>query len=699
MLLLVALIWFKTVLAYYIDFNMGAADILQHLLMIINPIASTLLLMSIALYIRKSKPAYIVMIIVYIAETLLLYSNILYYREFNDFISINTIIDVGKVAKGLGGSAFAMAKPMDAIYFIDFLILIYLYCTKKVTMDPKPYLKLNAITVSSVAVFLLAFDLALSEMNRPQLLSRTFDRAYIVKYMGLNEFLVYDGIKTAQDDQVRSTAVGTNMDPILNFTQKHYAKANPNYYGVAKGKNVIIIHLESFQQFLIDSHVKGQEVTPFLNSLYHSNDTLSFPNFFHEVGQGKTSDAETMLETGLFGLPEGSFFASLGTDNTFQAAPAILNQKQNYTSAVFHGNNGTFWNRNNVYANMGYNYFFDSSYYQKTGDSNSNYGTKDKLLFAESPKYLEQLQQPFYAKFITVTNHYPFPLPDEDNNGFQRPDTDDDSVNNYFATAHYLDSAVQEFFNYLKASGLYNNSIVILYGDHYGLSDITDSALAPLIGKNMDNWSNFDDAQLQRVPFMIHMPGLKGGIQKQYGGEIDVLPTLLHLLGINNKPYAFMGTDLLSKQHDQNVVFRNKSFITPKYTVLSGKDGKQEIYLNKTGKLIENPSQSTKNEIKKIAEVKIDQLKMSDMINNTNLLRFYTPTGFTPVDPKNYDYSSNEYQQMVNIRDSMGSNSKSMYSENGNKSTTSMYKTDAPELQSDNSPIFQVPNLKDKDKK
>ncbi|MBA1394835.1 DUF229 domain-containing protein, partial [Lactobacillus sp. XV13L] len=158
-----------------------------------------------------------------------------------------------------------------------------------------------------------------------------------------------------------------------------------------------------------------------------------------------------------------------------------------------------------------------------------------KLLFSESIKYLEQLQQPFYAKFLTVTNHNPYELSDVDTDGFEKPDTNNTMVNNYFATAHYLDEAVHEFFDYLKSSGLYNNSIVVLYGDHFGLNEGDESALAPLLNRDQNTWTEFDHLLLQRVPFMIHMPGLKGGIQKQYGGEIDSLPTLLHLLGVNTK--------------------------------------------------------------------------------------------------------------------------------------------------------------------
>ena len=253
---------------------------------------------------------------------------------------------------------------------------------------------------------------------------------------------------------------------------------------MAKGRNVIYIHLESFQQFLIDYKLKVDdkeyEVTPFLNSLYHSKETFAFSNVFNQVKAGKTSDAETMIETGLFGLNQGSFMVNYGGTNTQQAAPFILSKNGYNSSAVFHGNAGSFWNRNTAYKQWGYNYFFDASYFTKQNSSNSfQYGLNDKYMLKDSIKYLERLQQPFYTKFITVSNHYPYTTSlSGDDLGFPLAKTQDETINGYFATANYLDSSIKAFFDYLKESGLYKNSIIVLYGDHYGISNSRNPALA-----------------------------------------------------------------------------------------------------------------------------------------------------------------------------------------------------------------------------
>ncbi|WP_057896986.1 LTA synthase family protein [Liquorilactobacillus oeni] len=676
---LVFLFWLKTILVYLIDFHLGVSGFYQYLVLLINPLATTLLLFGSALYIKRTVPAYTVLLLIYIANSVLLLFNVIYYREFTDFMTINVIFGYSSVSDGLSTSSFALLKPQDIIIIADLFLLVLGFTTKVIRVDKHPIATRQAVALTSFSLFFLMFNLTLGEIDRPQLLTRTFDRNYLVKYLGIDAFTFYDGIKTAKNNQVRSEASSIDLNKILSFTQNHYAAPNVKTYGIAKNKNVIIIHLESFQQFLINYRLDGKEVTPFLNSLYNSNSTYSFDNFFNQVGQGKTSDAENMLETSTYGLPQGSLFSALGTDNTFEGAPAILNQDANYSSAVFHGNKGSFWNRDSVYKNLGYQYFFDANYYNTDANNLTEYGLKDKLLFHDSVKYLERLQQPFYAKFITVSNHFPYTL-DKQNTDFKAANTGDDSVNNYFVTAHYLDQSVKEFFDYLKKSGLYNNSMIVIYGDHYGISNSRNLKLAPLLGKSSSTWNDFDNAQMQRVPFMIHIPGVTdAGVQHQYGGEIDVLPTILHLLGIDSKKYIQFGTDLLSPQHDQVVAFRNENFVTPDYTVING-----TIYDNKTAEEITHPSNELAAKINAESDKVSEELSLSDTLNNKNLLRFYVPQGFTPVNPKKYNYK-NDFGEVTKIQNLLGNKSTSLWSKNGNKSTISDYTSDAPELKTTDS--------------
>lgn len=662
-------------LAYTLDFHLSLENALQHFILIINPIATTLLLLSVGLYVRRKKPAYITMMVIYFIMTALLFSNAVYYREFTDFITINTMLGAGKVASGLGESAIKLFRPYDILYWLDFILLVFALATKRIKMDETPVRARMAFAFSTLAVMIFSGNLFLAESDRPELLTRTFSRDYLVKYLGINAFTAYDGVQTYKTTQVRAQASATDMDEVAEYVKGHYAKPNDQYFGLAKGRNVIYIHLESTQQFLIDYKLKDEngvehEVMPFINSLYHSNSTFSFSNFFHQVKAGKTSDSETLFENSLFGLNQGALFTQLGGKNTFEAAPNILKQTQGYTSAVFHGNSGTFWNRNETYKRLGYDYFFDASYYNVTEDNSFQYGLNDKPFFQQSVKYLEHLQQPFYTKFIAVSNHYPYSQLSGDETGFPLAQTKDETINSYFSTANYMDTAVHEFFDYLKQSGLYDNSIIILYGDHYGISNARNKELAQLLGKDRDTWSNFDNAQVQRVPYMIHIPGMnKGKIIDTYGGQVDALPTLLHLLGVDTQNYIQLGQDLFSPDHKQLVAFRDGDFVTPNYTYYGG-----VLYDNKTGEEITEPSEELKKQIDADKEAVSDQLATSDKINNGDLLRFYTKSGLKAINPDDYNYLKNT-DRIEKIEKELGDKSTSVYSKHNHTSTTDKYQT------------------------
>ena len=673
--LLLVLMWLKNMLAYTLDFHLSLENALQHFILIINPIATSLLLLSVGLYVRRKKPAYITMMVIYFIMTALLFSNAIYYREFTDFITINTMLGAGKVASGLGESAIKLFRPYDILYWLDFILLIFALATKRIKMDETPVRARMAFAFSTLAVMIFSGNLFLAESDRPELLTRTFSRDYLVKYLGINAFTAYDGVQTYKTTQVRAQASATDMDEVAEYVKGHYAKPNDQYFGLAKGRNVIYIHLESTQQFLIDYKLKDEngvehEVMPFINSLYHSNSTFSFSNFFHQVKAGKTSDSETLFENSLFGLNQGALFTQLGGKNTFEAAPNILKQTQGYTSAVFHGNSGTFWNRNETYKHLGYDYFFDASYYNVTEDNSFQYGLNDKPFFQQSVKYLEHLQQPFYTKFIAVSNHYPYSQLSGDETGFPLAQTKDETINSYFSTANYMDTAVHEFFDYLKQSGLYDNSIIILYGDHYGISNARNKELAQLLGKDRDTWSNFDNAQVQRVPYMIHIPGMtQGKIIDTYGGQVDALPTLLHLLGVDTQNYIQLGQDLFSPDHKQLVAFRDGDFVTPNYTYYGG-----VLYDNKTGEEITEPTEELKKQIEADKDAVSDQLATSDKINNGDLLRFYTKSGLKAINPDDYNYLKNT-DRIEKIEKELGDKSTSVYSKHNHTSTTDKYQT------------------------
>ena len=665
----VVFFWIKTYLTYITKFNLGVVGSMQNFLLLINPLPTAILLIGIGLFF-KGRKSYWIMVIIDFLLSLWLFSNILYYREFSDFLSTSIIKTSGSTSDNLGKSIAGITKGTDFLVFLDVVIIVLLIAFKVFKIDVRRLKLKVSLLIEGLAVVLIGTNLTMAQKDRSGLLTRTFDNNYIVKYLGLNAFAVYDGVKTAQNNAIMAKANHSDLKTVQSYIKKNYIAPNPEYYGVAKNKNVLVIHLESFQQFLIDYKWHGKEVTPNLNKLYHANDTISFDNFFNQVGQGKTSDAEMMLENSIFGLQSGSAMSSYGTSNTFESAPAILGQKAGYTSAVMHGGAGSFWNRDNAYKSFGYNYFMPLSYYQNKKGYYLGYGIKDKLFFDQSIKYMEHLPHPFYLKMITVTNHYPYDL-DKKNQSIDKTDTGDKTVDGYVQTAHYLDQAIGELMSYLKKSGLEKNTLIMLYGDHYGISGNHHKASAQLLDK--DSFNNFDNLQFQRVPLMFHMPGLKGGINHTYGGEIDVRPTLFNLLGINDQNMIQFGHSLLAKNAPQIVAQRNGDFITPKYSKVEG-----SYYYTQSGKRITHPSKEVKAQLASISNTVTTELSLSDRVITGNLLRFYKPDGFEYVKRKNYSYKKSDSLKRLKKAEKKSKNS--VWYQNGKKTTQSYFKTDAPEL-------------------
>ncbi|RDI42301.1 LTA synthase family protein [Falsibacillus pallidus] len=620
--LAVVMFWIKTYAAYRIEFNLGIENGIQKFLLFFNPLSSAVFFLGFALFF-KGKLQNAAIIVINFLLSFLLFANITYYRFFNDFITL-PVLTQAKNNAGVGDSALALMKPWDVLYFTDTIILLLLVLFKVV--KPKAKLAVRSrILVFASALLIFSVNLGLAEADRPELLTRTFDRNYLVKYLGAYNYTVYDLVQNARSSAQRALADSNDVVEAENYIKANHTPANPKYFGKAKGMNVIYISLESFQNFVIDYKINGQEVTPFLNSLAHDNKTFYFDNFFHQTGQGKTSDAEFMMENSLFPLPQGSVFTNKA-QNTYQSAPAIL-KDHGYTSAVFHGNYKTFWNRDEMYKSMGYDKFFDATYYDMNDQDTLNYGLKDKPFFKESMPMLKELKQPFYTKFISLSNHFPFPM-DEGDTDFPAGDFGDGVVNHYFQTAHYMDEALQQFFTDLKESGLADNTVVVMYGDHYGISENHNAAMSKVMGKDI---TPFENAQLQRVPLFISVPGVKGGQIHKYGGEVDVRPTLMHLLGVDTKDFMTFGSDLLSDQHRDLVPFRNGDFVSSKAYQING-----TCYSNPDGEKVDA------QQCKQLDDVAKKELELSDSIVYGDLLRFYTPPGFTPVDRSKYDYTNRE---------------------------------------------------------
>lgn len=604
--LIIALaVWLKTYLITRFSFDLKIESSTQELILFISPLAASLAFVGLALFATGEKRNYIALCINFLL-TIILVGNVMFYDFYSDFVTLPVLGQTSNFGQ-LGGSIIEILNYKIILAFVDIIFFFILLKKKALVFQTGRVTHPARFVYFLLTVGVFFANLHLAEKERPELLTRSFDRVMLVKNLGLYTHQVYDLTLQVKAGSQKALADSSKLQETENYVKANQSEPNPNMFGAAKGKNVIVVTLESLQTFLIGAKVNGEEVTPFLNEFI--NESYYFDNFFHQTGQGKTSDSEFLIDTSLYPLNRGAVFFTHG-NNDYTATPEILRQ-QGYFTSVFHANNATFWNRNIMYSALGYDRYYNELDYKITPETNLNWGLKDIEYFDQSVDILKTVDQPFYARFLTLTNHYPFTY-DEDTKFIEPYDSGNGVFDRYIVTARYLDESIKKFIERLKAEGMYDDSIIVLYGDHYGISEKHNRAMAQFLEK--DQITEFDTLNLQRTPLYIHMPGqTEGETISKPTGQIDMKPTILNLLGIDTTNDIRFGHDMFSDEYTGFVVLRDGSFITDKYAYTNN-----TFYDRITGEIVDLP----KNEAQALIKRAQNELRMSDKIIEGDLLRF-----------------------------------------------------------------------------
>ncbi|MBU8677831.1 sulfatase-like hydrolase/transferase [Bacillus subtilis] len=622
MLIAILLMWLKTYAVYKTSFHIKIDNLTQEFILFINPLSFLLLIFGLSLFLKgKNRNRYIIAMSCLV--TFVLLANMVFYRFYNDFLTIPVLFQTSNMGD-LGSSIGTLLEPTDLLLAVDIAVLIWLHIRQKAFQSDIPSTKNERAAYFLFVASVYFFNLGLSEAERPQLLTRSFDREMLVKNISLFNFHIYDGVLQSKQSAQRALADSNSLTEIENYVTANAKDANKRLFGAAKGRNVILVSLESTQSFVINEKLNGEEITPFLNDFIKQS--YNFNNVYHQTGQGKTSDSEFIVDNSLYPLGRGAvFFTNAG--NQYMAAPEIL-KNSGYYSAVLHANNKSFWNRDLMYDSFGYDSFFDINSYDVTDENSVGWGLKDKEFFEQSSELMKNLPQPFYSRLITLTNHFPFDL-DEEDQLIDEYDSSSQTLNKYFPTVRYQDEALKRFIEKLKEDGIYDNSVIVLYGDHYGISENHNEAMGQFLGKEI---TPFEEVQLQKVPLVIHIPGItdkKPQTIETVGGQIDIRPTLMNLLGIDTKDQIQFGNDLLSDEKLDFTVLRDGSFITDQVVYTDG-----ACYDKETGKPLEETKQC-----EAFADKAKQELSLSDEIIYGDLLRFY--------DQKRLDNSSKRKEKQM----------------------------------------------------
>lgn len=318
--------------------------------------------------------------------------------------------------------------------------------------------------------------------------------------------------------------------------------SDSEYYGIAEGRNLIVIQVEALQNFVIGESYNGQEVMPTLNSLI-AGDTFYFDNYYYQIGGGNTSDAEFHVNNSLFAPEKAAAYVKY-PDNTYHGLPFLLKDNGYSGAHAFHNYIASFWNRETAYPGQGFDSFTSLEDLEQT--DMFPMGLSDIEMFRQTTEMLAAFEEPFYAFYVTVSSHHPYGIPEKDRGITLAAEDEGTLFGSYIQAANYADRAIGEFIAMLDGAGLYENSVIVIYGDHYALSNIDHENSSRVLAMTGESYTIFD---VFNVPLLIHIPGMnRTETISTAGGHMDVMPTLLPLLGIRNDRTVMFGQNLLEAE-------------------------------------------------------------------------------------------------------------------------------------------------------
>lgn len=502
-------------------------------------------------FLFKNKGKFFSLIIVDLFITLITVMDIWYFRGFQTVPSVMLLKQTANL-DNLGDSIFSMASPYDLLFFVDFIILIIAFIIfrksfKNCKSNWKGTLVVLLISICYIGYVPFNVNVLKRENVRNSYLFSNYDPTNTVEYfspIGYHIFDVYNVYKNSKPYKMTAEDE-TKIKEYYDFKNENLP--DNEFKGMFKGKNLIVIQVESLEDFVINKKVDGQEITPNLNKLL--NNSIYLPNIFEQVNEGTSSDSDLMVNTSMLPLRQGStFFRNPAT--TYNSLPNIL-EKDGYSTIAIHSDKGSFWNYAQGLNGIGFDKFVD--YYSFDRDENIGLGLSDGSYFRQIEPMIKELKQPFYAFTVTLTSHGPFDLPKEYRELKLSPELDDNVLGGYFQSIHYTDAKIGMFIESLKKDGLLDNTVIAIEGDHTGPHKYYNSKIESL--SNPESW--WLDNGNHTVPLIIYNPSIKTPVKDDvYGGQIDIMPTLLYLLGIDNNVYqnTALGRNLLNTKRSYAVL-------------------------------------------------------------------------------------------------------------------------------------------------
>ena len=561
-----------------------------------------------------NRPRIITVLTVNLLISILLLSDELYYSYSNNVLSLAQITNL-QYGEEIISTLPSLIKIKHILYFLDIILILVLITLKKVQLIQKEK-KTKKQIIGKILIGVLGIVIFIYIGN--DYVQKSKDKSYNkdlqIKDSTIFGYHIYDIESTLN---IKNNVKYSDYDEMIKDYEKlkndydvRYNQIESYYDGILEGKNIIILQLESIQEFVVDKKINGKEITPNLNKFLREN--IEFSNM-HMQSYSSTADSEHSTITSIYPMENGMSFSKYFANNYDDLFKMFNNA--GYHTSYMHGNYPYFWNRGNVYGRLNLDELNLKEQFDDVSEEISGY-LSDELLYKQSVQKLKTYRTPFISYIVSASSHTPFNLEglqDRSKININIGEFKDTFFGNYLESANYADYAFGIFIDELKKEGLYEDTAILVFGDHNGVN-MYDEKLIEFLNMLDNNLTDIDlKLNYTRVLCGLKIPGLKNLKIEKPVNKLDIKPTLTYLAGIEDG--FSLGTNMFGKK--DFVCLNNERIISSKYYY----DEKwYDIY---TGKEVdmENIDEDTKKMLNRYYNDMKMELDISNSISINNLLK------------------------------------------------------------------------------
>lgn len=336
----------------------------------------------------------------------------------------------------------------------------------------------------------------------------------------------------------------SEAEVLATIKRKHTPAQNP-----LPNTNVVVIILESFSREYMGNGKEAKCYMPFLDSLARAG------TFFdHHFANGKRSiEAVPSICASVPALMEEPYITGVYQSNEIHGLAELLSKK-GYRTAFFHGGRNGTMGFDKFSINAGFqSYYGLDEYPDQEKDFDGNWGIYDEPYLNYFCKTISSFQKPFMAGVFTLSSHQPYSVPQKYKGVFPKGELD------IHESIGYADHALRSFFQAASKESWYENTLFVLTADH------TQSLITPQYQNSIGEY---------RVPLVLFHPGKKiNADTSNVSQHVDIMPTVLDYVGIQNNHPLLFGRSLLDEGEGRALYYMNKNYFYMKsgyYLVFDG---------------------------------------------------------------------------------------------------------------------------------